>query len=95
MNTVLGNIKKNTDFSPELVSEIVGNIAKQQYQTNGYVSQLDISGHNFAGNQVQPNIGADGRETQGWFHKAVGVSFIDYISCCSSNKDSYNLNLRN
>ena len=82
------NKKLNADFSPELVDDIYGKI-KQKEQQN--VSQLDMSKN--IGEQNQRNIPANDNEQKGWFHKAVGVPFRDYISCCKSNPDNYNMNI--
>ena len=86
----IANKKLNADFSPELVNEIFSKIQQQEKQN---VSQLDMSNNSFVASENKHNISDVAQENKGWFHKAVGVPLVDYISCCKNNNDNYNMTL--
>lgn len=90
VNKNIANKKLNADFSPELVKEICGKVKQQEKQN---FSQLDMVSNSFPVNENKHNIRDGVQENKGWFHKAVGVPFLDFISCCKSNPDGYNMNL--
>ncbi len=89
VNEILANKKHNADFSPSLVESICGKI-KQQEQQN--VSQFNMSNDIFDYNKHQPNIAVVEQEnqSQGWFHKTVGIPFRDYILCCATSHNVEN-----
>ena len=89
-NNNITNKKLNADFSPELVESICGKIKQQEPQN---ISKFDMSNNSFVASENKHNISDVAQENKGWLHKAVGVPFLDFISCCKSNPDNYNMNI--